>query len=133
MAEPQKNAARKQENTAESPALNSLEAEVIGFFVELSRALGHPCKIYNILAVDAPVIYIGPTPSHVTEILNQLGNDYPSIRVNHGQADILVNQIQEMRRKKGDSRSLQKTVPVTYSKDVLLPALIATLEGRPDG
>ena len=39
----------------------------------------HPCKIYNILAVNAPVIYIGPKPSHVTEILDQLVmNPWPS-------------------------------------------------------
>jgi colanic acid biosynthesis glycosyl transferase WcaI len=30
--------------------------------------LVHPCKIYNILKVGAPVLYIGPSPSHVTEI-----------------------------------------------------------------
>jgi hypothetical protein len=29
----------------------------------------HPCKIYNILAIGAPVLYIGPTPSHITDLL----------------------------------------------------------------
>jgi colanic acid biosynthesis glycosyl transferase WcaI len=28
----------------------------------------HPCKIYNILAVGSPCLYIGPRPSHVTEL-----------------------------------------------------------------
>jgi glycosyltransferase involved in cell wall biosynthesis len=32
----------------------------------------HPCKIYNILGVQSPVLYIGPSPSHVTEILSAL-------------------------------------------------------------
>ena len=32
--------------------------------------LVHPCKIYNILSVGAPVLYIGTRPSHVTEILH---------------------------------------------------------------
>ena len=31
----------------------------------------HPCKVYNILAVGAPVLYIGPEPSHVTDIASQ--------------------------------------------------------------
>jgi len=37
--------------------LNALETEVIDLFVQLSRLVGHPCKIYNILAVGAPVLY----------------------------------------------------------------------------
>ena len=28
----------------------------------------HPCKIYNILTIGTPFLYIGPTPSHVTDI-----------------------------------------------------------------
>ena len=52
--------------------LNPVEVEVIHLFVQLSCALGHPCKSYNILAVSAPVVYIGPKPSYVTEILDQL-------------------------------------------------------------
>ena len=28
----------------------------------------HPCKIYNVLAVGSPCLYIGPRPSHVTEL-----------------------------------------------------------------
>jgi glycosyltransferase involved in cell wall biosynthesis len=34
--------------------------------------LVHPCKIYNILAVGSPCLYIGPLPSHVTEIAQSL-------------------------------------------------------------
>ncbi len=34
--------------------------------------LVHPCKIYNILSVGAPVLYIGPDPSHVTELLSRV-------------------------------------------------------------
>ena len=33
----------------------------------------HPCKIYNIMAVFAPALYIGPQPSHVTDIASQNG------------------------------------------------------------
>ena len=31
----------------------------------------HPCKIYNIMSVGAPVLYIGPQPSHVTDLAAQ--------------------------------------------------------------
>ncbi len=31
----------------------------------------HPCKIYNVLAVKRPFLYIGPSESHVTDIIGQ--------------------------------------------------------------
>jgi glycosyltransferase involved in cell wall biosynthesis len=95
--------------------------------------LVHPCKIYNALAVQAPIIYIGPKPGHVTEILDRLGDKYPSIRVAHGEADILAEQIQNLReRMAGSHRSSSTEVTATFSKGVLLPELIAALEGLRD-
>jgi hypothetical protein len=91
--------------------------------------LVHPCKIYNILAVGAPVIYLGPQPSHVTEILGRLGDGYPSIRVAHGEAEVLADQIQNLRQKTAGGRSPAPTeVTTAFSKGRLLPELITTLE-----
>jgi len=78
-------------------SLSAADAHVV-VMGEAMLGLVHPCKIYNILAVGAPVIYIGPSPSHVTEILNRLGNEYPSVRVMHGEADILADQIRHLRQ-----------------------------------
>ena len=33
----------------------------------------HPCKVYNIMLVGAPALYIGPQPSHITDIATQHG------------------------------------------------------------
>ena len=83
----------------------------------------HPCKIYNILAVGAPVIYIGPKPSHVTEILDRLGDKYPSIRVAHGEADILAEQIQDFDKRRQAAAGVVATeVTTAFSKGVLLPS-----------
>ena len=111
-----------------SASLSAADAHVV---VMGDSMLGvvHPCKIYNILAVGAPVIYIGPKPSHVTEILTHAGDKYPSIWVAHGEADILVEQIQTLRQKTTGNRGLLPTeVATTFSKGVLLPELIAELE-----
>jgi glycosyltransferase involved in cell wall biosynthesis len=96
--------------------------------------LVHPCKIYNIMAVGAPVIYIGPKPSHITEILDRLGDEYPSLRVGHGEADILANQIKALCQKLATFvRPSATKVAAAYSKAVLLPKLIAAVEGpRPN-
>jgi glycosyltransferase involved in cell wall biosynthesis len=111
---------------AASLSAGDLHAVVMG---PAMPGIVHPCKIYNILAVGAPVLYIGPEPSHVTEILNRLGDDYPRIRVQHGDADNLANQIRDLRqRTAGRPRPLPAAVAADYSKGVLLPCLIAALE-----
>ena len=115
-----------------SASLSAADGHVIIMGNEM-LGIVHPCKVYNILAVNAPVIYIGPKPSHVTEILDRLGNEYPSIRVAHGEADMLANQIQILRQKKaGVRRPLSKEVSAAYSKNVLLPKLIGVLEDPRD-
>jgi glycosyltransferase involved in cell wall biosynthesis len=115
-----------------SASLSAADAHVV-VMGDAMLGLVHPCKIYNILAVGAPVIYIGPRPSHVTEILAQLGDEPPSIRVAHGEVDLLANQIRNLRQKTaGGPRPLPAEVTAPFSKGVLLPRLIAALEGLRD-
>jgi glycosyltransferase involved in cell wall biosynthesis len=111
-----------------SASLSAADAHVVAMG-DAMLGLVHPCKIYNVLAVSAPVIYIGPKPSHVTEILDRLGGEHPSIRPAHGEAKILANQIQNSRQKTdGDRRPLPTAVVAAFSKGVLLPKLIGVLE-----
>jgi hypothetical protein len=89
--------------------------------------LVHPCKIYNMLAVGAPVIYIGPQPSHVTEILDQPGAGHPWCSVRHGEGELLAHRIRQL-RERAPARLCPTTLTATFAKDVLLPQLIAGLE-----
>lgn len=41
----------------------------------------HPCKIYGAMAVGRPILYFGPSPSHVTELLQRYDIGW---RVAHG-------------------------------------------------
>ena len=89
--------------------------------------LVHPCKIYNMLAVGAPLIYVGPRPSHVTEILQGFP-DYPQIFVEQGEPYALSGQIREWVRdgcRRGDARE----VLPAYSKAALIPKMLAAIEG----
>jgi colanic acid biosynthesis glycosyl transferase WcaI len=116
-----------------SASLSAADAHVVVMGPKM-LGLVHPCKIYNLLTVSAPVIYIGLTPSHVTEILDSLGNGLPSIRVNHGEADLLANQIQNLRQIVSvNRRQLPTKVTAAYSKAVLLTELVAGLERLRDG
>src|ERR1035437_5526588 len=60
--------------------------------------LVHPCKIYNILSVGAPVLYIGPRPSHLSEVLDPIHHDYRCASASHGEVDRVVEQIGWIRR-----------------------------------
>ena len=47
----------------------------------------HPNKIYGALYIGKPVLYIGPTPSHITDILENLPGNYIH---SHGDVDGIV-------------------------------------------
>ena len=51
----------------------------------------HPCKVYNIMSIGAPVLYIGPRPSHVTDIAAQQQHKFSITR--HGDIEGVVAAI----------------------------------------
>jgi colanic acid biosynthesis glycosyl transferase WcaI len=86
----------------------------------------HPCKVYNILALGAPFLYIGPGESHVTDLVSSLGvpaNCVASVR--HGDVAGAVRAIR-------NARSGAKYGPCT-SQDMpgnrkMLDTFIASIE-----
>ena len=113
-----------------SATLSTADAHVVVVGTEM-LGLVHPCKIYNVLSVGAPVIYIGPETSHVTEILEGLQPRHPWIGVRHGAADILANQIQQLRAETGVLDHRPPVAAATrYSQATLLPQLVALLENK---
>ena len=79
----------------------------------------HPCKVYNILSVGAPVLYIGPEPSHVTDIASRQGKFFLT---RHGDTEGVVAAILE-------ATQFRERQPVTpFAKQNLLPQLIEVIE-----
>jgi glycosyltransferase involved in cell wall biosynthesis len=92
----------------------------------------HPCKIYNILRVCAPLVYIGPEPSPVSDILSQAKGQVVCASLRHGDVDGLVCLIQELRSKwpnNGLNRDPSQIVE-RFSKRRILPGLVEHLEWR---
>ena len=125
----QNNMTQERNRTAPSLSLTDLEAEVICLFVQISRIMAHPCKIYNILAVGAPVLYIGPHPSHVSEIPFSANGEGRCFSAGHGEVEVVVQQILRA-RDETQQRSRHSSPPVhsLFSKESVLPKLIAELE-----
>jgi len=76
----------------------------------------HPCKVYNILSVGAPVLYIGPEPSHVTDVASQQGKFFLT---RHGDTESVIAAILEA------TQCRERQQPLTsFAKQNLLPQLI---------
>lgn len=87
----------------------------------------HPCKIYNLLAIGSPVLYIGPEVSHISAILRPLRKSYSARSAPHGATGEVVQCILDgaagrLRRKAGNE------LAAPFSRDVLLPQMMAILE-----
>jgi colanic acid biosynthesis glycosyl transferase WcaI len=91
--------------------------------------LVHPCKIYNILSVAAPVLYIGPRPSHLSEILDKMNGLHLCASAAHGEAENILRSIEQVRRQTSQAqRRVPPGLQSLFSKDALLPKLLAELE-----
>jgi len=90
----------------------------------------HPCKIYNILAIGSPFLYIGPNESHVADLLSRTGEPDYNYMAQHGDVDSVVKAITECADQAGNSRNAQRSdLAAEFAKDVLLPRLVGIVEG----
>jgi len=92
--------------------------------------LVHPCKIYNALSVGAPVLYIGPSPSHISEILDTLDGNHTCAAARHGDVERVVEQILRVRRESATLVRQPPKVSSMFSRETLLPRLVTELEGQ---
>ena len=53
----------------------------------------HPNKVYGAMYIGKPILYIGPTESHVSDLLNDLQGN---ISVQHGESKILADKIEAL-------------------------------------
>jgi hypothetical protein len=119
---------RKATEDTPTARLSPMETEVIDLFVQLSRLLGHPCKICIVLNLAAPVLFIGPRPSHLSEIVDSISKQYPCASAAHGELDRVVQLIQRFRQQSAAvNRQAPPQVCARFAKEALLPQLIAAL------
>lgn len=66
----------------------------------------HPCKVYNILALGTPLLYVGPAESHVTDLAAALARDSRFYSVRHDAVSDVITAIQDAKRG-GRRRSIE--------------------------
>jgi hypothetical protein len=89
----------------------------------------HPCKIYNILSVGAPILYVGPKPSHISDIFAELEDRPWTGTARHGDADEVVRLIRDVAAAKAKPPPRQPSPAASrFSKAALLGHLVNELE-----
>jgi putative colanic acid biosynthesis glycosyltransferase WcaI len=86
----------------------------------------HPCKVYNIMAIGSPMLYIGPEESHVTDLAPQLNGHL--LTAKHKDHDTVVSHIIRVSLSSSERLQPQSNSRSPYSKEVLLPQLCAIVE-----
>jgi len=80
----------------------------------------HPCKVYNIMSVGGSVLYIGPEPSHITDIASQHGNFFLT---RHGDVEEVIATILEAIQSRERHFAGNE-----FSKEMLLPQFVSLIE-----
>jgi glycosyltransferase involved in cell wall biosynthesis len=91
--------------------------------------LVHPCKAYNLLRVNAPIFYMGPKPSHISEILEEIKDALPNGWSPHGHPAQAVKTILELQRVVTQSgRKEVEPLDGRFSMQALLPRMVNLIE-----
>jgi len=88
----------------------------------------HPCKVYNVLAIGSPFLYIGPQESHVTEIASQSSNGLAFYSARHGEVDRVVAHIVKAVNERSAENAGCRELAGKFAKGRLLPQMVKLLE-----
>ena len=86
----------------------------------------HPCKVYNILALGTPFLYMGPLPSHVGDLTDT--KPTWAYLARHGEVDTVVEHIQDAAVRRQINLADEQRAARQFGQDHLLPPHIAVVE-----
>ena len=89
----------------------------------------HPCKPYNLLKIGAPMLYIGPPQSHITELLEGTASGKGLLlNARHGEVKHIVELIRDARANQEACTRPEPVLNGAWCQARILPQLIAELE-----
>jgi len=115
---------------AQEELAGSLSAADLHVVVMGSAFVGivHPCKVYNILAVGARFLYIGPEESHIADLMAGLQDSGSVLVAGHGEVESVIRGILEAAQRPSVDRSCSRECASQFSRRVLVPQMIGALE-----
>lgn len=110
-------------------SLSSADVHVVSLGNDMIGII-HPCKVYGAMAVARPVLFFGPEPSHIADLLEKHSF---GVHVSHGDVDGAVRAIETLKslpRAELESmgRDGQHVLAGSLSQDILCPRLCDGLE-----
>jgi hypothetical protein len=92
--------------------------------------INHPCKIYGAMSVGRPLLYVGPSPSHMSVLIEEHGLGW---QVQHGDVDGAVAVIQsiigsELSDLEAKGRRSGQVARSSFSREILLGELKSEIE-----
>jgi glycosyltransferase involved in cell wall biosynthesis len=106
-----------------SASLSAADLHVVVMGAEFVGIV-HPCKVYNVMSIGAPTLYIGPTPSHVTDIASQQQAKF--FITSHNDVERVTAAILEAMHQP------ERQAVISFAKHILLPQLIDVIEAGQD-
>jgi len=113
---------------AGSLSAGDLQAVVMG---DKFAGIIHPCKIYNIISVGVPLLYIGPKESHIMDIASQNWHGYKIYEARHGDAQSVAASILGAATDQNHRAKMPQEfgdLARHFSRESLLPRLVQLLE-----
>ena len=89
----------------------------------------HPCKLYNVLSVNAPVLLVAPAVCHLVNVMKETAEPGMWARVDHGDGAAVMNAVLQFKEmgKRPDGQSYAKAIQAR-SADMLLPEIVNIVE-----
>ena len=81
----------------------------------------HPNKVYGAMYIGKPILYIGPTESHVADLINDLDGN---ISVQHGESQILAEKIEALFSRSWDEIIRIGENNLTYANENFHPEVL---------
>lgn len=92
------------------------------------RGIVHPSKIYNILAVGVPFLFIGPVESHVTDIIANMTNREIAMHARHGEAKQIAEMIVQMTKRQVSGIAISNPESSAFLADPIYARFISVIE-----
>lgn len=85
----------------------------------------HPCKIYNILTLGIPLLFVGPEQSHGGDIVRRLSDPAYARLAQHGEVDCVLAEICSAAvRGPQPPNAAAQALGAEFSHSVLCPRLV---------
>lgn len=92
----------------------------------------HPSKLYNILSIGSPFLYIGPAESHISEVAARTSDSLGAYSARNGDVETVVGHIlNAAAQSAARSRAQASEIASEFSRTNLLPRMIALFRTQP--